>query len=136
MVRDYIAEWFKIAEMDLTTAEYLQGMQPQPLEIICFLCQQSSEKRLKGYLVYKGIAEPAKTHNLTFLNDECSEYDDRFNMLDTACSVLTRYGVQPRYPQEIRITEKNMAQALEYARQIRNFEQLEEVRREVNKNSM
>ena len=131
MDRDYIAEWFKIADMDLATAEYLQEMRPQPLEIICFLCQQSSEKRLKGYLVYKGVAEPAKTHNLTFLNDECSEYDDRFSMLDTACSVLTRYGVQPRYPQEIKITVNNMLQALEYARQIRNFEQLAELRRAV-----
>jgi len=36
--------------MDLGTAEYLQNMSPLPLEIICYHCQQSAEKYLKGYL--------------------------------------------------------------------------------------
>ena len=45
-------EWQRIAAMDLSTAEYLLGMSPLPIEIICYHCQQSAEKYLKGYLVF------------------------------------------------------------------------------------
>jgi len=38
--------------MDLNTAEYLKNMKPLPIEIICYHCQQSAEKYLKGYLVF------------------------------------------------------------------------------------
>jgi HEPN domain-containing protein len=41
-------EWQRLAAMDLNTAEYLQNMSPLPLEIICYHCQQSAEKYLKG----------------------------------------------------------------------------------------
>jgi len=43
-------EWFTMADMDLSSAKYLQNMHPIPIEIICYHCQQSSEKYLKGYL--------------------------------------------------------------------------------------
>ena len=64
MELEYVAEWFEFADMDLASAEYLCGMRPQPLEIICYHCQQSAEKYLKGYLIYKGVMEPPKIHNL------------------------------------------------------------------------
>ena len=44
-------EWQKFAEMDLKSGEYLLNMHPVPMEIICYHCQQSAEKYLKGYLV-------------------------------------------------------------------------------------
>ena len=132
MEHDLIIEWFQFADMDLASAEHLLSMHPQPLEIICFLCQQSAEKNLKGYLIDKGVVEPPKTHNLDTLGILCSEYDNRFQEIKKACSVLTAYSVQPRYPNELGITENDMKKALEYARKIRDFEPLEEVRREVN----
>jgi len=131
MEHEYTIEWFQYADMDLTSAEFLQGMHPQPLEIICYHCQQAAEKNLKGYLIYKGI-EPPKTHDLVDLNDMCSEVDNRFSSIDKNCAALTRYGVQPRYPQEIGITENDMLKALEYTRTIRKFEALTEVRMEIN----
>jgi len=48
------------------------------------------------------------------------------------CGILTRYGVQLRYPQEIGITTSIMLEAIECARKIRDFKQLAEVRREVS----
>ncbi len=45
---DIAQEWFDIAEMDISSAKYLQNMQPIPREIICYHCQQSVEKYLKG----------------------------------------------------------------------------------------
>ena len=132
MEHELIAEWFHHADMDMASAEHLQSLRPQPLEIICFLCQQSAEKNLKGYLIYKGVTEPPKTHNLDTIGILCSEYDNRFQEIKKACSVLTAYGVQPRYPKEIGVTVSDTLKALEYARQIRDFEPLDKIRREIN----
>ena len=41
-------EWQRLAEMDLSSAQYLLNMHPVPVENICYLCQQSAEKYLKG----------------------------------------------------------------------------------------
>ena len=133
MDKEYVYEWFQFAEMDLTTAEHLSSnMRPQPLEIICYHCQQAAEKYLKGFLFYHGIIEPPKTHNLNLLMDMCLDYGERFIEVEQACSVLSRYGVQPRYPREISVTECDTQKALEYARQIRDFALLVDVRREVS----
>ena len=107
--------------MDLDSAEYLQGKRPQPLEIICFLCLQSAEKNLKGYLISKGIAEPPKIYNLLLLNDMCKKHDEIFSEIERACDVFNRYGVQPRYPNELGITVNEMLKALEYAQKVRDF---------------
>ena len=47
-------EWFRYAAQDLSSANYLRGMQPVPLEIICYHCQQSIEKYLKGFICLNG----------------------------------------------------------------------------------
>ena len=131
MERELVAEWFLYADRDLAAAEHLQDMRPQPLELICFHCQQSAEKYLKGYLIYKGVAEPPKIHHLEVLCEMCSEYGERFAEMKRACGALTRYGVQPRYPNEMGVTENDTLKALEYARQVRDFELLAAVRKEV-----
>jgi len=95
----------------------------------------ADEKYLKGYLIGKGIIEPPKTHNLVFLCEKCSDFDDQFYDIEKACSVLTRYGVQPRYPHEMGIQEGDMQKALEYARQIRDFEPLATLCREISQSS-
>ncbi|MCL1807759.1 MAG: HEPN domain-containing protein [Oscillospiraceae bacterium] len=131
MEHRYITEWFKYADMDYITAEHLRTLHPQPLEIICFHCQQTAEKLLKGYLIYSGVTEPPKTHNLDTLCLLCAEYDDRFHEIKKASGVLTQYGIQPRYPNEMEIAEKDMQKALEYTKQIRDFEPLVKIRTEI-----
>jgi len=54
-------EWQRLGEMDLSSAEHLLTMKPVPVEIICYLSQQSAEKYLKGYLVLHGINPPKNT---------------------------------------------------------------------------
>ena len=135
MEHEYIAEWFLLAGSDLAAAEYLQGMHPQPLEIICYLCEQSAEKLLKGYLIYMGVTNPPKTHNLDTLCEMCAEHDEHFQEINKACNVLTGYGVQPRYPHEMGIQKQDMHHALDYARQIRDFEPLAKSRREICQSS-
>ena len=41
--RDIALEWFKIADADLNSANFLQKMHPIPIEIICYRCQQGAE---------------------------------------------------------------------------------------------
>jgi len=130
MAFEYVAEWFDFADMDLASAEYLCGMRPQPLEIICYHCQQSAEKYLKGYLIYSGMMEPPKIHNLDNLCELCSDYDKHFKEIEKVCNILTVYGTQPRYPNEMEISLRDMQKALEYARQVRDFEPLAKVRSE------
>jgi HEPN domain-containing protein len=113
-------EWQRIAAMDLSTAEYLLGMSPLPIEIICYHCQQSAEKYLKGYLVFCGMAPP-RMHDLDELCKLCVKLSDIFNNIADQCSDLTAYGVQPRYPMELILEEEDMQQALASARAIRNI---------------
>jgi HEPN domain-containing protein len=133
MELDFTAEWFKFADSDLASAEYLKGLLPQPSEIICYHCEQSAEKYLKGYLIFKGIADPPKIHNLDILCEMCEKYDGRFEIIKRACNVLTAYGVQSRYPYEMIIRESNMLKAIEYARQVRDSEPIKDVRRKINR---
>lgn len=41
-------ERIRFAKMDLDSAKYLLNMHPTPVEVICYHCQQSTEKYLKG----------------------------------------------------------------------------------------
>ena len=70
-------EWFRIAEMDINSAKHLQQMNPVPIEIICYHCQQSSEKFLKGFLAYNNH-EVIKTYDLIVLNNLCCKYNIAF----------------------------------------------------------
>ena len=44
-------EWLEFAAMDLDSAQFLLGMRPVPVEIICYHCEQAAEKLLKAVLV-------------------------------------------------------------------------------------
>ncbi len=113
-------EWQRLAEMDLRSAEYLLNMYHVPVEIICYHCQQSAEKYLKGYLVLHGI-NPPKIHDLDELRKLCMKWSDTFKDIADQCSDLTVYGVQPRYPMELMLEEQDMWQALNSAKAIRDF---------------
>lgn len=113
-------EWFELAEMDLSSAEFLQDMRPIPVEIICYHCQQCSEKYLKGFLVLQG-EEILKTHDLVLLNSICCKYDKDFKKIEKACLVLTDYSVNIRYPLRIDINEADMKIAIKKANAIKKF---------------
>jgi HEPN domain-containing protein len=113
-------EWQRLAEMDLRSAEHLLKMHPVPIENICYHCQQSAEKHLKGYLVLHGI-EPPKIHDLNELCKLCMKISDTFTSIADQYSDLTAYGVQPRYPMEAMLEEQDMRQALNSAKTIRDF---------------
>jgi len=64
---------------------------------------------------------PPKIHDLNELRKLCSDLSDTFKKIADQCSDLTAYGVQPRYPMELMLEERDMRQALSSAKAIRDF---------------
>ena len=89
-------EWLEFAAMDLDSAQFLLGMRPVPVEIICYHCEQAAEKLLKAVLVAADV-EPPKTHDLIQLCKKCAELDEEYEALADSCIELSPYGVQVRY---------------------------------------
>lgn len=114
------SEWLDMAEMDLNAAEYLLGMRPVPVEIICYHCEQAAEKLLKGALIHFGM-EPPKTHDLIQLCKLCCTMDAHFEALADACVDLTPYGVQVRYPSNLELDESDTHCALRQCRFVHAF---------------
>jgi HEPN domain-containing protein len=106
--------------MDLSSAAYLKNMEPVPVEIIYYHCQQSAEKFLKGYLAFQGDAI-RKTHDLVLLNKLCQVHEGEFKQIEDECLNLTGFGVQLRYPFPIEIDEADVALALKNALHIKDF---------------
>ena len=118
---EILQQWLDRGKNDLRAAEYLSTMHhPTPDEIICYHCQQSAEKYLKAFIFSHDI-EPDKTHDLEDLLEICQKYNTEFSTLSSKTYVLTRYGVLPRYPNDLGITNEDMKNALSYAKSIQEF---------------
>lgn len=116
-----IAQWQRLAEMDLATAHHMfETYRPIPVEIVCFHSQQTAEKMLKCFLVYNET-EPPKTHDLQTLLEMCIEIETGFNSIYKEAALLTRYAVLPRYPAEIELIDSDGETALKYADIVMNF---------------
>ncbi len=88
----------KKAESDHRVAVGLEsGFEPSAADQICFLCQQASEKYLKALLEEAGLSIP-KTHDLLVLLRLVQPHRPSILALRRGVSVLSRYGVAPRYP--------------------------------------
>ena len=118
---ELLQQWLDKGKNDLRSAEYLSTMHnPTPDEVICNLCQQSSEKYLKSFLVYHDI-EPQKTHDLKELMEMCEKINSNFVNLLPQLNVLTDYAVLPRYPNELGITNEHMKAAIKHAKIVQEF---------------
>jgi HEPN domain-containing protein len=86
-------EWFKQADYDMETADFL--FKGERYFYTVFMCHLSMEKALKGLIIQKNKEAPPKTHNLLYLIEliylELPEdmYDFVFTL--NRVSVLTRY---------------------------------------------
>lgn len=111
--QELIQEWIDFAKMDFLTAKHLyEHMYPKPLEIICYHCQQSIEKLLKGVLISKDVTIK-KTHDLGLLAEMLQEYENVDEKYLEMCDDLTPYGVKIRYPQELYIEEYHVIKTLQ-----------------------
>jgi HEPN domain-containing protein len=113
-----VHEWFEIAKQDLQSAKTLKKFQhPTPVESVCFHCQQSAEKYLKGYLALNGTVPP-KTHDLNVLGNMCVSIDKVFANWESNLRFLKTFAVLPRYPKELDISDSEMNKAIVYAERI------------------
>jgi HEPN domain-containing protein len=116
-----LRQWFALALQDLSLADHAATMMhPTPDEQICYHCQQAAEKYIKGFLFLNHI-EPPRIHDLSALRKMCEELAPEFSILLPKTQFLTRYGVMPRYPNELQITSDEMKLALRYAKDIQEF---------------
>jgi HEPN domain-containing protein len=94
-----------------------------PAATICFVCQQVSEKYLKGYLLFRR-QPPKRIHQLDVLLEDCITLDDSFQRLVDDAVFLKRYYIESRlYPDDLPegVRPEEGAQALTAASQVRDF---------------
>lgn len=97
-------------------------MKKPPTDTICFHCQQSAEKYIKGYLTWKKKKFP-RVHDLVYLLNLCIEIDPSFKNIEKEIRELTEYSTETRYPNDIYIeyTIDEAKEALNKAKRIKNF---------------
>ena len=117
--RDWLV-WFEYAENDLEAAKILSIQVKPKYEIICYHCQQSAEKNLKGYIASKN-GKLQKTHDLVVLCETCANYDTDFTKIIISCSDLTIYASEVRYPNILEIEDYHMHNAIKDASIVRDF---------------
>jgi len=119
---DIVNEWFRFANNDLVVARIcFEGTYPKQIENSCYHCEQCAEKALKGYLVYKGIKEPPKIHDLEKLCMQCINIDDSFSELLNICANLTPLATIVRYPNELAPDDDITKEAIENAQKVYDF---------------
>ncbi len=113
--------WVKRAINDFKSAKKLFSGKNKFLDTAVFHCQQSVEKILKSFLVYKEI-KFEKVHNIVYLLDKCVEVDKTLNKWYQAAEILTPYATIFRYPGDYSEPEtEDVKEALSYAKEIINF---------------
>jgi len=115
-----VNEWIRIAEQDYDSVMKLAGFYPAPLEVICYLCQQATEKMLKAYVIAKEN-KLTKTHDLKILIERCVQYSPDFGNFRKICASLVLYTTLTRYPPVLDLAEHDMKQALKDASEILSF---------------
>ncbi len=118
---DEYKDWLTFSQTDFECAKYLNGapFYPRPLNVICYHCQQAAEKAVKALIVYFGCRGGVpKVHDISFLlcqlknivyDQKGIEIDDELLMMANS---LSKYGVAPRYPNELEVEEYHVKKAL------------------------
>ncbi|MBR3505233.1 MAG: HEPN domain-containing protein [Clostridia bacterium] len=118
---DECRAWLAFAQTDYDCAEYLNKapLHPRPLNVICYHCQQAAEKAIKALIVYFGSQGGVpKAHDLSFLLGQIRHIVFERKRIEishdlmTMADSLSKYGVAPRYPNEMEVDEAQTAKAL------------------------
>jgi HEPN domain-containing protein len=115
-----VKAWFKKAENDLINAENTIKMESPPTDTICFHAQQCAEKYLKGFLTFHETDFP-KTHSLEDLVLLCKDIAPNMESELDDIEVLSSYGVEVRYPDEIYydIPKDDAQEAIDLAKKVK-----------------
>lgn len=91
-------EWFDMAKKDMKSAEILYEHDADN-GIVCFHCQQSIEKYLKGFLI-NFTGELQEGHNLVKLCKKSITYNHSLYKLIKDMAFVNTYYIETRYPAE------------------------------------
>lgn len=115
-----VQEWFKFSRQDLLAAKTLMAANNQSLWAnVGFLCQQSAEKSVKGFLAYNKI-KFGKTHEMEILGQEVAKIHPDLTELMKNAVRLTPFAVEFRYPESADrpLSEHLVIEAIEISEKI------------------
>ncbi len=118
-----IKDWLKLAEENLSYAKLGMKEKKSFFHTTCFMCQGSTEKYLKAYLIWKGW-ELEKVHELDKLLKYCVKYDEEFTEIESECNLLNKHITDGRYPGDLpfeSIGVKDAREAIDAADKIAEF---------------
>ncbi len=116
-----VNDWIAKAISDLKSSKKLIKDDDETLDSAAYFTQQSAEKALKGYLVFKGQPIP-KTHDLEKLVTDCIKYDATFSQLFDNAEALSPYATYTRYPDDrFSIDREEVLGAIKHAEKILRF---------------
>ena len=122
-LKKLIHDWLTFAKENLLYAKAGMHADFSPYHTVCFLCQGSAEKYLKGYLISKGW-QLKKIHDLDESLADAIEFDSDFVELFPGAEILNEYITEGRYPGDLpfeSIGEKDAKEAIEAAEKIEQF---------------
>src|SRR5262249_14532900 len=110
-------EWIRKAEDDFRAAGVLARAGEPLHDQVCFHCQQSGEKYLKGLLEELSLSI-SKTHDLEDLLAKLLAHHPSLNGCRRGLRFLTGFAVEPRYPL-LRTTKRQARSALSWCGKVR-----------------
>jgi len=121
MANKEVKEWFSKAEKDLDEAKFLFENR-RPLEDVAYFVHQSTEKYLKGFLIYNGW-ELEKIHDLVRLIREACRFDESLEQFIPEMEKITDFYIESRYPigYEVEYTSEEIEGAIKTANSIRKL---------------
>jgi len=122
---ELVEEWLLFAKENLLFARSGMKEDYSPYHTICFLCQSSSEKYLKAFLIWNGW-KLQRIHDLNELLIFCTDFDSEFENLNEDCVVLNEYITISRYPGDLPFESINRNDAEEAIQAATKIEMLVE----------
>ncbi len=117
--------WLDQALEDMDAARY--NLAGDKFYLVCFLCQQLSEKAIKAFLYSRG-EEIVLGHSVVCLCEYASRYDSGFSELRREVGSLDGYYIPTRYPNGLpdgiparAYAQKDALSALRAAEQVVSF---------------
>jgi len=111
-------DWLDKSSKDLAAAKVL-NQDGYFNDTVAFHCQQSIEKALKGFILYK-TSELAEGHSLVYLCKQASAIDDTFKTYIKDCAYVNQYYIETRYPADfpIEVSDEEASECFEIAEKI------------------
>jgi len=120
---ELVTTWLNFANENLLAAKTLIDEDFSPYHTVCFMCQGSSEKYIKAYLIWNGW-ELEKIHDMEELLKYAIKLNTEFENLREECKLLNRYITEGRYPGDLpweMIGKKQADEAIEATEKIEKF---------------